>query len=212
MDKTPKPSHDILLAELELHKAEFASLRDEMSHLNQSEEQFLNFNLAALAAVLATATFVIDQKALSLFLLFALIFHVFLWEMLEATKSGERISLYLVEHLIPRVNAILTELEHETTSVFGWEIEARIQSLKPSRWIGALIPNRKWIPILSTAGLIIAYIVLAQRMGVEITAGDIGLILLNLIALIFSALDSLLTAMRATERSRRMQGAGKARP
>jgi hypothetical protein len=86
------------------------------------------------------------------------------------------------------------------------EVQERLQAVTASRWIGyALIPNRRWLPVLSSAGLIIAYIVLAQNFGVAITLGDVALILLNLIVLIFSGINSLMIAVGATRKTRSIQ-------
>jgi hypothetical protein len=83
---------EILLAELDLHKTEFSALREEILQLIDAERQYLNLSLVAIGAGLGLAPFILDQKAFIILLVFPLVFHVLLWEMLNSTKSVSHIS------------------------------------------------------------------------------------------------------------------------
>src|SRR5512146_2244552 len=87
---------DALLAELDLHKTEFASMREEILQLLESERQYLYLSLVAFGAGLGLTPFTSNQKAYIILLLFPLVFHVLLWEMLKSVESVGHIAAYLV--------------------------------------------------------------------------------------------------------------------
>ncbi len=200
---------EALLAELELHKAEFVALREEILHSIDADRQSLYLSLVAIGAGLGLTPFIAEQNSLVILLLFPLIFHIILWEMLSSIRTVSRISDYLTDKLIPRVNAILDELGNtgRTAEALGWE--AHIATL-PFRTLDlivtALTPTRHWMPILAVAALIIAYVFASNAYGHSPSSYEIGLVILNLFLLVWAAVQNTLTAstsMRHAEKLKR---------
>jgi len=186
----------VLELELDLHKAEFLALRDEILHSIDAERQALNLSLIAAGAGISVISLVDKQSIYNVILLFPFVFHVLIWEMLNTIKSLSRISSYLTLTLIPRVNKILDELGREQTDVlaFGWEVHTAKESLKPSQLIlTSLTPTRHWLPILAVAGLLGAYSVVTKSNNHAPTSTEVFLILLNLAFLIWAAIQNAVT-------------------
>jgi hypothetical protein len=187
---------DVLELELDLHKAEFLALRDEILHSIDAERQALNLSLVAAGGGISILSLVDTQSIYSILLLFPFVFHVLIWEMLNNIKSLSRISSYLTLILIPRVNKILDELGRERTDILalGWEVHTAKESLKPSQLIlTSLTPTRHWLPILAVAGLLGAYSVITKGNNHIPTSTEVFLILLNLVFLIWAAIQNALT-------------------
>lgn len=193
----PKPDDvqsQILLAELDLHKTEFAALREEILQWLDAERQYLNWTLAAVAGVLGFAPLVIEQRLYVIMLLVPFIFHVMLWEMLNALKAISRLSSYLLSTLIPRVNVILDELgsDRDGLTILGWEAYASTIATGPSSlfW-SSVTPTRYWVPILTIGGLIITYGFAIRSQGYTPSLGEVALVLLNVVLLIFAATQNI---------------------
>jgi uncharacterized membrane protein YoaK (UPF0700 family) len=198
----------VLLAELELHKAEFTQLREEIIHSIDAERQALNLSIVAVGAGLGFATFVMSQNALIILLLFPFVFHVILWEMFNSSRDVSHISNYLTGTLIPRVNAILDELgdnRHDSIA-FGWEIHiATLPIKKRELLISSLTPTRHWMPILAIAALLIAYSVLASRANYSPLLSEIVLLLINLILLAWAAIQNTMTTRSSLQQASKLR-------
>ena len=196
-EQTPKDKdREALLAELDLHKTEFTALRAEILQLIESERQYLNLSLVAFGAGIGLAPFVSTQKTYVVLLLFPLVFHVLLWEMLKSVQSVQALSNYLMGVLIPRVNEILDRLGRENQSIeaLGWEPYINARSMKTSKFImSALTPTRHWIPILAIGGLVILYLLMVQDAGYLPSTGELVLVGINLILLIWAAIQNVWT-------------------
>ena len=193
-----------LLAELDLHKTEFSALRDEILQLIESERQYLNLSLVAFGAGVGLAPFLSNQKTYIILLLFPLVFHVLLWEMLKAVKAVRSISDYLMVVLIPKVNGLLDGLGREDQDIhaLGWELHINAQQLKAANFIeSSLTPTRHWIPILAIGGLLIAYLVIVQEASYIPSAGEFLLIILNLVLLLWAGFQNIIV-MRSTSKKR----------
>ena len=194
---------EVLLAELDLHKAEFSALRDEIIHSIDAERQALNLSLVAAGAGLSLLSFIDRQTLYSVILLFPFVFHVILWEMLNSIKSLSHISSYLTTTLIPRVNQILDELGSERKGVIalGWEIQTAKTSLKPSQLVlTSLTPTRHWMPILAVAALLIAYSVIIRSDQHAPSSNEMFLVFLNLVFLIWAAIQNVVTVRSYMQR------------
>ena len=189
--KEKEPNKDVLLAELELHKTEFSSLRQEILQLLDSERQYLYLSLVAFGAGLGLTPFIADQKAYAILLLFPLVFHVLLWEMLKSTESIGNIAIYFVTKLTPRVNDILRLLgqQSDTMDALGWEEYLHTRPLKFSRLLAlSFMPSRHWVPILSVGALLIIYALAIQSGNYTPSNGELGLVAVNLFLLIWAGI------------------------
>jgi hypothetical protein len=189
---------EALLAELDLHKIEFSTLRQEILQLIEAERQYLNLSLVAIGGGLGLFPYIAQQKVFVVLLLFPFIFHVLLWEMLKSMKSVSRISEYLVKSLIPRANTILNTLGRTDRSVqtLGWETHISSRSLLSRGEIisSALTPTRHWIPVLAVGGLVITYLLVIQSFGYTPTIGELSLVVVNLVLLIWAAIQNIMVA------------------
>jgi hypothetical protein len=189
---------EALLAELDLLKIEFSTLRQEILQLIEAERQYLNLSLVAIGGGLGLFAFIAQQKIFVVLLLFPFIFHVLLWEMLKSMRSVSHISNYLVNHLIPRANFILNALGRADQSVqtLGWETHISSRRLLSRGEIitSALTPTRHWIPVLAVGGLVIAYLLVIQGYGYSPTMGELSLVIVNLVLLIWAAIQNIIVA------------------
>jgi hypothetical protein len=197
---------DALLAELGLHKEEFSALRQEILQLMDSERQYLNLSLVAFGAIIGLAPFISTQKTYIVLLIFPLVFHVLLSEMLKSMRSVGLIASYLMTTLIPRVNEILDLLgrERQDITTLGWETHTHEKWATPREFIASsLTPSRHWIPILAIGGLIITYALVVQNAGYTPSKGEMWLILLNLVLLIWAAIQNVLITRTARIKANR---------
>lgn len=189
---------EALLAELDFHKTEFSALRQEILQLLDADRQYLNLSLVAISGGLALSPFIAEQKTFIILLLFPFVFHVILWEMLKSIRSVSRISKYLLESLIPRVNFILNTLGRADRSAqtLGWEAHITSTSLLTRSEIisSALTPTRHWIPVLAVGILVITYLLVTQSYGYTPTINELLLIFINLILLIWAAIQNIIIA------------------
>jgi len=208
-DDTQTSSRDALLAELDLHKVEFSALRTEILQHLDAQRQYLNMSLVAIAAALGFAPFVLEQRAFVSLLLYPVVFHVLLFEMLSSTRIVGQLSGYLVDNIIQRVNDILDQLgdNRGATIVLGWEVKVRARLFRTSDWLlASFVPTRHWIPILAIAALIIFYLVAVQAYSYSPSLLEISLVLINLLFLVVAALRNILVIRAADQENRRIMG------
>ncbi len=201
-------SRKVLIEELNLHKTEFSAIRDEILHWIDGQKQYLNLSLVAIAAGLGFTPLISQQKAFIILLLFPLVFHVLLWEMLNSRRLLDQLSAYLVETLIPRVNTILDKLgdDREGTIALGWEFQVRTHSYStPEKLLASLTPSLHWVPILAVGALIISYATLATNQGYTPSSGEIALFILNLVLLIFAAVRNAMAAREQSQQAYRLR-------
>jgi len=198
-----------LYAELELHKTEFSTLRDEILRAIDAERQSLNLTLVAMGAGLGLIPLIVEQNVLIILLLFPLVFHIILWEMLHSIKVVTRISEYLTGVLIPRVNGILDELGGpRPTTTLGWEGYIAALSTKTGGIVVASItPTRHWMPILAIGALVAAYSIIVRQLNVAPTPAEIGLVFFNLLLLLWAAAQNALTVRAGMQQARRLRQA-----
>jgi hypothetical protein len=202
MKKQKEINKEVLLAELDLHKVEYEGLRHEILQSLDSERQYLYLSLVTFGAGLGLAPYISTQKAYVILLIFPLVFHVLLWEMLKSIESIGNLVAYLMTVIIPRVNTILDLLGRETQAVrvWGWEEHLHARPFKVSRLIAlSFTPTRHWLPILSVGALLIVYALMTQANHYSPSTLELGLIALNLILLIWAGVQNV-TAARAFDR------------
>jgi hypothetical protein len=72
-------TREVFIEELNLHKAEFSALRNEILYWIDSQKQYLNLSLVAIAAGLGFGPTIVEQRAFVILLLYPFVFHVLLW-------------------------------------------------------------------------------------------------------------------------------------
>jgi|SRR5688500_7074520 len=195
--KEEEINKDALLAELDLHKTEFAALRQEILQLLDSERQYLYLSLVAFGAGLGLTPFIADQRAYTILLFFPLVFHVLLWEMLKSTESIGNIVIYFVTKLTPRVNSILLLLGRQGDAIdaLGWEEYLHRRPLKISRLVAlSFMPSRHWVPILSVGALLIVYALTIQSNNYTPSNEELGLVAINLLLLVWAGIYNVYSA------------------
>jgi len=186
-----------LLAELDLHKVEFVALREEISRNLEAERQYLYLSLVAFGAGLGLAPYISTQGAYIILLLFPLVFHVLLWEMLKSTQSIGSVVIYLMKTIIPRVNIIMDKLgrENQDIRIWGWEEHLHLRPLRVSRLIAlSFTPTRHWIPILSVGALLVVYALMIQESNYSPSTTESVLIIVNLLLLIWAGIQNVVMA------------------
>jgi hypothetical protein len=181
------------LAELELHKMEFSTLRQEILQTLESQRQYLNLCLVAIGAGLGLSSYVVREDLLIVLLLFPFVFHILLWEMLNAWRSANWISRYLAGTLIPRVNYIVNELgdPQRQVKVLGWETYFSSPGFlsRSERILAFLAPSSHFIPVLAVGVLLITFLLASDAYGHIINRTELGLVFVNLGMLIFASIQ-----------------------
>ncbi len=199
MSRRKETNPEVLLTELDLHKVEFESLRREIAQTLEAERQYLYLSLVAFGAGLGLAPYISTQKAYVILLIFPLVFHVLLWEMLKSIESIGNMVAYLMTTIIPRVNTLMDMLGRETQAVriWGWEEHLHARPFKVSRLLAlSFTPTRHWLPILSIGALLIVYALMIQANNYHPAPVELCLIAINLLLLIWAGLHNV-TAARA---------------
>lgn len=187
-------TQEALLAELDMHKVEFETLRAEILHWMEADTRHFNLSLTAIAAVLGFAPIIIDNELYFLVLIIPIVFHILLWEMLNTMKSITYISTYLINFLIPRVNAIIDKLgrTQETITTLGWEIFTNKQAVRASSLLLASItPTRHWVPILAVGGLLVAFGIFVRVLPYVPTTGELLLVVANILLLVLASIRNI---------------------
>ena len=197
---------DALLAELDLHKLEFATLRQEILQLIESQRQYLNLSIVAIGAGLGLSSYVARQDLIIVLLLFPFVFHILLWEMLKSWRSIIWTSRYLLEVLIPRVNYIINELgqSDQPIQTLGWE--AYITSLKfvtiEERIFSFLSPSSYFIPVFAVGVLVIAFLLISQSYGHTPNQYEFWLIVVHLFLLVMAAMQIIVLSRGSARRAK----------
>ena len=189
-----------LLSELDLHKTEFVALREEILQILDADRQYLNWTLAAIAGTLGISPLIVENNLYVVLLIVPFIFHVMLWEMLQSLNALARLGNYLNYQLIPRVNAILTEIDDSRAdfTVLGWETEFYTQHRNRAARLVALSlrPTKQWIPVLAIGGSIITYGIILRRTSYSPANIELVLVLVNVILLVFAAIQNVFATLR----------------
>ena len=206
MDTKKENRRDALLAELDLHKLEFATLRQEILQLIESQRQYLNLSIVAIGAGLGLSSYVARQDLIIVLLLFPFVFHILLWEMLKSWRSIIWTSRYLLEVLIPRVNYIINELgqSDQPIQTLGWE--AYITSLKfvtiEERIFSFLSPSSYFIPVFAVGVLVIAFVLISQSYGHIPNQYEFWLIVVHLFLLVMAAMQIIVLSRGSARRAK----------
>lgn len=187
---TKSTSRETLLAELELHKAEFILLKQEIGKWNQSEQQFLNLSILAAGAGIGFIQVIGGQETQIILLLAPLVFHVFFREMLDCTGHITDISRYLIGSLLPRVNTILERLNggNEKPKIWWYEYESAASPI--SLFFFIIQPMRYWIPVSAIIALLLVYTANATANNYAVPLFHIVLIVLNAIYLVTAIISA----------------------
>jgi hypothetical protein len=208
MNESSPNRKEVLQLELDLHKTEFTSLRDEILRSTDAERQALNLSLVAAGAGLSVVSFIDRQSLYTVILLFPFVFHVILWEMLNTLKAVSRISSYLTTVLVPRVNQVLDELgrERSAPAALGWEAYIARESMRPSQVVlTSLTPTRHWMPILAIAGLLGGYAILTRTNQHIPSYIELVLLVINLALLIWAAVQNIIILRTYMQKTRPAQ-------
>lgn len=180
---TKSETRDTLFAELELHRTEFTTLKDEIAKWNEAERQFLNLSILAAGAGIGFTQVVGGQQIQIILLLAPLVFHVFFREMLDCTRHVNDISRYLIESLVPRVNTILDTLYNNKAKSKAFWHEYYSAADPINLFFFIIQPMRYWIPVSAIIALLLVYWSNAAVNHYPIPPLHIFLIVLNLIYL-----------------------------
>ncbi|HLO16962.1 MAG TPA: hypothetical protein VK206_19155 [Anaerolineales bacterium] len=184
---------EALLAELEVHKTEYNTLRQEILQLKDAEKQYLNLCLVAIGAGLGLSSYIAKEDLFIILLLFPFVFHILLWEMLNAWRGRNWLYRYLLEVLIPRANYIVNELRNneEQIQVLRWTgyISTKNFLTLDERVLVFLSPSSHVIPVLAVGVLVIAFLLVSDSYGHILSETEVALIFVNLGMLIFAAIQ-----------------------
>jgi hypothetical protein len=201
---------EALLIELELHKMEFSTLRQEILQLIESQRQYLNLSIVTVGAGLGLSAYIAQQETLIVLLLFPFVFHILLWEMLRSMRFIIWISGYLLRSVIPRMNHIVNELgqpNKDSIQVLGWEehISSRKFLTTEERFLSFLSPSSYFIPVLGVGVLVAAFLVVSNAYGHIPTRYETALVYFNLFLLIVAAVQIILINRSSTRNTKLMK-------
>lgn len=174
---------EALLAELELHRVEFSTLKNEVARLDEAERQFLNLSIIAVGAGIGFTQVVGGQQTQIILLLAPLVFHVFFREMLDCRRKIGDTSRYLIESLIPRVNVILDLLNRNQVKPKALWFEYYTATEPLNLLFFIVQPMRYWIPVSAIIALLLVYWSNATANHYPVPTLHTLLIVLNLIYL-----------------------------
>jgi len=174
---------EALLAELELHRIEYSTLKAEIARWDEAERQFLNLSIIAVGAGIGFTQVVGGQEIQIILLLAPLVFHVFFREMLDCRRHIGDTSRYLIESLVPRVNLILDVLNKDRVKPKALWFEYHLATEPLNLLFFIVQPMRYWIPVSAIIALLLVYGSNATTNNYPVPPLHILLIVLNLIYL-----------------------------
>jgi hypothetical protein len=174
---------EALLAELELHRVEYSTLKAEIARWDEAERQFLNLSIIAIGAGIGFTQVVGGQEIQIILLLAPLVFHVFFREMLDCRRHIGDTSRYLIESLVPRVNVILDVLNKDKVKPKALWFEYYLATEPLNLLFFIVQPMRYWIPVSAIIALLLVYWSNATINNYPVPPFHILLVALNLIYL-----------------------------
>ena len=174
--ETGNYNRDVLIIELELHKAEFSEIRKEILWHLDSERRYVSMSLISLAAVFGFTPAIISNEIYSLLLLLPFIFYLYLFEMRANAKIVYKMSAYLLSKIIPRVNEIIKSLGSSKINIFvlGWQNEWERDPVRKK-------PLTYWLPLASVAIILAMYFFITEKKNYSAIIAEKILFIFNLV-------------------------------
>lgn len=188
-DEGLKMEHDTLLEEYKALKTEI------VSNLN-SARQTANLTLTVIGILIAAAPFIIQSQAIILFLIVPIFFYALDWSQLRYVYLVIDMGVYLRGTVVPGIHRILTEISpgegHDFSKIMSWELSGRgptrLRSTKLLRMLFLPVAGANYgIPLLAAVLSVGAFLLLAFQSSQAISAVELALIVVNVVAFLISA-------------------------
>lgn len=126
-----------------------------------------NITIVAIGAVLATASYIIENKLTILFALFAFVFHTIIWIQLRFVLASYSLFCYIEKTIAPSIRLLLKEVSSKNYEhLFSWE--STYQSEKPYSkeiWRFPIEAARHGLPLSAAAVLTFSFIIKMDTNG-----------------------------------------------
>jgi len=188
-DERLKMEHDTLLEEYKALKTEI------VSNLN-SARQTANLTLTVIGILIAAAPFIIQSQAIILFLIVPIFFYALCWSQLRYIYLVIDMGVYLRGTVVPGIHRILTEISpgegRDFSKIMSWELPGRgptrLRSTKLLRMLFLPVAGANYgIPLLAAVLSVGAFLLLAFQSSQAISAVELALIVVNVVAFLISA-------------------------
>lgn len=126
-----------------------------------------NITIVAIGAVLATASYIIDNKITILFALFAFVFHTIIWIQLRFVLASYSLSCYIDKTIAPRIRLLLKKVStNNYEHLFSWESTYQSKNLYTKEvWRFPIEAARHGLPLSAASALTFFFIITMDTSG-----------------------------------------------
>lgn len=126
-----------------------------------------NITIVAIGAVLATASYIVENKITILFALFAFVFHTIIWIQLRFVLASYSLSSYIDKTIAPSIKLLLKEVSlKDYEHLFSWESTYQSEKLYSKEiWRFPIEAARHGLPLSAASALTIFFIFTMDTSG-----------------------------------------------
>lgn len=182
--------------ELETVLEEYRALKAEIVANLDSARQIAHLTLTTVAILIGLLPLILQFRATVLFLVAPFLFYSLAWTQLRYIFLVIDMGNYLKNNLVPNVRRLLSEIattkERDFSEILSWELPGK----GPIRLRGNIIRRLLFfpiaganlgIPMLAASLSVAAFWMNAYQSAVRLTALELGLVVFNIIALVYTA-------------------------
>ncbi len=176
---------------------EYRQLKAEIVSNLESGRQIATLTLTSAGILIAAAPYVIQSQVTVLFLIAPIFFYLLAWAQLRYVYLVLDMGQYLQKSVVPRIQAILTELsaskhDRDFSEIMSWELAGKSPvRLRKDKFLGILfvpIAGANYgLPLLAALLSLFAFLFVTWSAAHVITFLEAGLIVLDISGLIYSA-------------------------
>jgi hypothetical protein len=181
--------------ELDTVLEEYRSLKSEIVANLDSARQIVQLTLTTVAILIGLVPFILQFHATILFLIAPFLFYSLAWTQLRYIYLVIDMGNYLKKSLVPNVRRLLSEIsqvkDRDFSEILSWELPGK----GPLQLRGSLLRRLLFfpiaganlgIPVLAATLSVIAFWMISIQGAVKLTPLEIGLILFNGIAFMYT--------------------------
>jgi hypothetical protein len=171
---------------------EFKTLREEILWTLDASRKVSDYAIAAIAALITGAVYIIQLRMPILFLISPLLLYGLAWKQMKYAILTHDLSNYLNEDVLPRIRQILAELspdsKHDFNSLMSWESRAGSLLRHHSLQLLPITGASYGIPLLAALVSLCAYFSFIFQNSLVISVVDAVIIAVNVLALLYSVI------------------------
>jgi len=195
-DKIMTKKDEQLQTELSTLLEEYRTLKTEIVSNLASGREIATLTLTTIGILVAAAPFIINLQVIIIFLIVPLLFYILAWSQLRYTYLVLDMGAYLRSVIVPKIHWLIKEVqvdkERDISYLMSWEFPgkgpSRLRQTKLLKILFLPIAGANYgIPLLAAVLSVSTFLILTFQTSRIVSIVEILLIVVNIIALIYSA-------------------------